>query len=157
MHGEAGLGGELQATVDAPVVPGWPLLAGPLHVDHLLLLGGHLEAPVDAVPEGLLNRQEVLKTGREAREDREEREKMEEKRIGRRRKKEREEEQEDGQGERGEGRRMRRVRRGLRMMGISNVDETNLPELLHLHTGGTSAQAQVVAGGTVHVCEGMRG
>ena len=32
-----------------------------------------------------------------------------------------------------------------------------LPELLHLHTGGTSAQAQVVAGGTVHVCEGMRG
>ena len=55
------------------------------------------------------------------------------------------------------GRRMRRVRRGLRMMGISNVDETNLPELLHLHTGGTSAQAQVVAGGTVHVCEDMRG
>ena len=32
-----------------------------------------------------------------------------------------------------------------------------LPELLHLQNGGTHAQAQVVAGGTVHVCEGMRG
>ena len=64
VHGEASLGGELQATVDAPVVPGRPLLAG------------HLQAPVDAVPEGLLNQQEVLKTGREARE---EREKMKEK------------------------------------------------------------------------------
>ena len=56
VHGEAILGGELQATVDAPVVPGRPLLAGPLHVDPLLLLGGHLQATVDAVPEGLLGR-----------------------------------------------------------------------------------------------------
>ena len=61
VHGEAGLGGELQATADAPVVPGRPHLAGPLHVDPLLLLRGHLQAAVDAVPEGLLNRQEVLK------------------------------------------------------------------------------------------------
>ena len=63
VHGEAGLGGELQATVDAPVVPGRPLLAGPLHMDPLLLLGGHLQAAIDAVPEGLLHRQEVLETG----------------------------------------------------------------------------------------------
>ena len=63
VHGEAGLGGELQATVDAPVVPGRPLLAVPLHVEPLLLLGGHLQAAVDAVPEGLLHRQEVLETG----------------------------------------------------------------------------------------------
>ena len=63
VHGEAGLGGELQATVDAPVIPGRPLLAGPLHVDPLLLLGEHLQAAVDAVPEGLLHWQEVLKTG----------------------------------------------------------------------------------------------
>ena len=76
--------------VDAPVVPGRPLLAGPLHVDTLLLLGGHLQAPVDAVPEGLLNRQEELKTGREAREERETMEEKEE-----RRRKEREEERED--------------------------------------------------------------
>jgi hypothetical protein len=86
-HMHDGLGRELQATVDAQVVPGRPLLAGPLHVDPLLLLGGHLQAPVDAVPEGLLNRQEVLKTGREAREEREERKKMEKKEVGRRRKK----------------------------------------------------------------------
>ena len=70
MHGEAGLGGELQATVDVPVVPGQPLLAGPLHVGPLLLLGGHLQAAVDAVPEGLLHWQEVLKTWMEAREER---------------------------------------------------------------------------------------
>ena len=63
VHGEAGQGGELQATVDAPVIPGRPLLAGPLHVDPLLLLGEHLQAAVDAVPEGLLHWQEVLKTG----------------------------------------------------------------------------------------------
>ena len=90
MHGEAGLG-ELQAAVDAPVVPGRPVLAGPRHVDSLLLLGGHLQAAVDAVPEGLLHQQEVLKTGREAREEREEREKMEDKEDREKKKKEREE------------------------------------------------------------------
>ena len=103
VHGEAGLGGELQATVDAPVIPGRPLLAGPLHVDPLLLLGEHLQSPVDAVPEGLLNWQEELKTGREAREERGEREKMEEKEGRDKKKKKGEEEREDGQGERGEG------------------------------------------------------
>ena len=63
VHGEAGLGGELQSTVDTPVVPGRPLLAGPLEVDPLLLLGGHLQAAVHTVPEGLLHSQEVLETG----------------------------------------------------------------------------------------------
>ena len=45
------------------MVPGRPLLAGPLEVDPLLLLGGHLQAAVYAVPEGLLHSQEVLETG----------------------------------------------------------------------------------------------
>ena len=36
--------------------------------------------------------------------------------------------------EREKGRRMRRVRRGVKMMGISNVDETNLESSLSSST-----------------------
>ena len=120
--------------MDAPVVPGRPLLAGPLHVDPLLLLGGHLQAAVDAVPDGLLHRQEVQKTGSEAREEREEREKMD-KKVDREKKKKR-----DRRGTRGragterKGMRVRKVRRGLRMMGISNVDKNNLESSLSSST-----------------------
>ena len=106
VHGEAGLGGELQATVNAPVVPGRPLLAGPLHVDPLLLLGRHLLAAVDAVPERLVHWQEVLKTGREEGEEREEREEKED----------REKKKKERRGTRGRtGRERRRINQKMEM------------------------------------------